>query len=49
MAQRGIDYVVIGPHERTALHADETAFQARYPVLVEDGEWTIYDVRGAQP
>ena len=49
MARLGIDYVVIGPHERTDLHANEAAFQARYPVLVTVGEWTVYDVRGAVP
>jgi hypothetical protein len=49
MAAIGIDYVVIGPHERDQLGANEAAFKARYPVLVQVGEWTVYDVRGAQP
>jgi len=48
LAERGIDYVVIGPHERQTLHADEAAFRARYPVLVQVGAWTVYDVRGAK-
>ena len=34
LAERGIDFVVIGPHERDALEADEAAFRSRYPVLV---------------
>jgi hypothetical protein len=45
----GIDYVVIGPHERDDLHADDATFRARYPILVQVGEWTVYDVRGAKP
>jgi hypothetical protein len=49
LAQRGIDYVVIGPHERDQLGADEAAFRQRYPVLVTVGRWTVYDVRGAVP
>jgi hypothetical protein len=49
MAAIGIDYVVIGPHERDQLGANEAAFKARYPVLVQVGEWTVYDVRGAHP
>ena len=47
LAQRGIDYVVIGPHERDALGADEGAFRDRYPVLTQVGPYTVYDVRGA--
>jgi hypothetical protein len=49
LAERGIDFVVIGPNERDALQADEAAFRSRYPVLVSAGEWTVYDVRGALP
>jgi hypothetical protein len=49
LAERGVDYVVIGPHEREALGADEAAFRARYPVLLQVGDWTVYDVRGARP
>jgi hypothetical protein len=49
MARLGIDYVVIGPHERSDLDANEAAFEARYPVLVTVGDWTVYDVRGAVP
>lgn len=49
IAKHGIDYVVIGPHERDQFHADEAAFQKRYPVLVTVGRWTVYDVRGAVP
>ncbi len=49
LAARGIDYVVIGPHERDQLGADEAAFKARYPVLVQVGDWTVYDVRDAHP
>ena len=33
----------------TDLDANEAAFQARYPVLVTVGDWTVYDVRGAVP
>ena len=49
LAQRGIDFVVIGPNERDTLQADEAAFRARYPVLVEVGDWVVFDVRGAVP
>ncbi len=49
LAKRGIDYVVIGPHERDQLGADEAAFRKRYPILVTVGDWTVYDVRGAVP
>ncbi len=49
LAERGIDFVVIGPHEREALQADEEAFRSRYPVLTSAGDWTVYDVRGAVP
>ena len=33
LAERGIDFVVIGPMSETGLQADEAAFRARYPVL----------------
>jgi hypothetical protein len=49
IAKHGIDYVVIGPHERKDLQADEAAFRKRYPVLVTVGDWTVFDVRGAVP
>jgi hypothetical protein len=49
LAERGIDFVVIGPHERDALGADEGAFRERFPVLTKAGDWTVYDVRGAAP
>jgi hypothetical protein len=41
----GVDYVVIGPDERTTLGADETAFAARFPVAVETDQYRVYDVR----
>ena len=47
LAERGIDYVVIGPHERKDLGANEAAFKARYPVAIQVGPYTVYDVRGA--
>ncbi len=47
LARLGIDFVVIGPHERDELDADEQSFRDRYPVLVGEGAWTVYDVRGA--
>ena len=49
LAERGIDFVVIGPHERKDLAADEAAFRERYPVLVTVGDWTVFDVRDARP
>jgi hypothetical protein len=48
LAKRHIDYVVIGPHERDVLHADEAGFQARFPILVRIGPYAVYDVRGAR-
>ncbi len=42
----GIDYVVIGPDERTDLGADEDAFRERYPVAIETDGYRVYDVRG---
>jgi hypothetical protein len=42
----GIDYVVIGPDERTNLGAAEEAFRQRYPVAFETDGFRVYDVRG---
>ena len=44
LAAYGIDYVLIGPDERTDLGADEDAFRARYPVALETGPFRVYDV-----
>ncbi len=49
LASLGIDFVVIGPHERDDLDANEAAFRDRYPVLVSEGAWAVYDVRDARP
>jgi hypothetical protein len=41
----GVGAVVIGPEERSNLGADEDAFRARYPVIVETPFYTVFDTR----
>jgi len=43
--EHGVDYVVIGPDERTTLGANEAAYAARFPVVVATAQWRVYDVR----
>ena len=40
-----VDYVVIGPDERSTLHANEAAYAARFPVAAETANYRVYDVR----
>lgn len=40
-----VDYVVIGPDERSTLHADEAAYAARFPVVAATESYRVYDVR----
>jgi hypothetical protein len=47
LAASPIDFVVIGPHERTQLRADEDAFRARFPIAVQTANYRVYDVRSA--
>ena len=45
LAGYGVDYVVIGPIERSELGANEEAFRARYPIAVSTENYAVYDVR----
>ncbi len=47
LAASPIDYVVIGPLERTALGANEQAFRERFPITVQTANYRVYDVRSA--
>ena len=40
-----VDYVVIGPDERSTLHANEAAYAARFPVVASTESYRVYDVR----
>jgi len=40
-----IDYVVIGPNERSEMHANEDGFRARYPVIAQSPTYEVFDVR----
>jgi hypothetical protein len=40
-----VDYVVIGPDERATLGANETAYAARFPVVLSTATYRVYDVR----
>jgi hypothetical protein len=44
LARYGIDYVVIGPDERSSWHATERAFE-RYPVAARSGSYTVFRIR----
>jgi hypothetical protein len=43
-----VDYVVIGPDERSTLHANEAAYAARFPVVASTQNYRVYDVRSLQ-
>ena len=40
-----VDYVVIGPDERSTLNANEAAYADRFPVVAETESYRVYDVR----
>jgi hypothetical protein len=40
-----VDYVVIGPDERSTLHANEAAYAAQFPVVASTANYRVYDVR----
>ena len=40
-----VSYVIIGPQERAYPALNEEYFKTRYPILIENDETTIYDVR----
>ncbi len=44
IARAGIDDVVIGPYERDQLGANEDAFRARYPVVIDTGDYQVFAV-----
>jgi uncharacterized membrane protein len=41
----GVDYVVIGPEERTRLGANLEAYRARYPRVVRTIQYEVFVVR----
>jgi hypothetical protein len=43
----GVDYVVVGPHERRAFAVDEEWFSSRFPVLLASPSYRVYRVGGA--
>lgn len=43
----GVQFVVIGPHERADFRADEGSFRSRYPVVLAEGETRVYAVGDA--
>jgi hypothetical protein len=45
LRQYKVDYVVIGPTERSALKANEAAYAARFPVVASTANYRVYDVR----
>ncbi|HET7026483.1 MAG TPA: hypothetical protein VFI28_02200 [Candidatus Limnocylindrales bacterium] len=47
LASSGIDFVVIGPKERTELGANEDAFRQRFPIVAQTASYRVYDVRTA--
>ena len=40
-----VDYVVIGPDERSTLNANEAAYADRFPVAARTENYRVYDVR----
>jgi hypothetical protein len=47
IAANHIDYVVIGTYERTSVGADESAFRARYRVVIDTGNYQVFAVSPA--
>lgn len=47
IARYGIDFLVIGPAERTDLEFDEASLVAKYPVIARTTDWLVLDVRAA--
>ncbi len=45
LRQYKVDYVVIGPDERSTLKANEAAYAARFPVVASTQDYRVYDVR----
>ena len=45
LRQYKVDYVVIGPDERSTLRANEAAYAARFPVVASTQDYRVYDVR----
>jgi hypothetical protein len=45
LRQYKVDYVVIGPDERSTLKANEAAYAARFPVVASTQNYRVYDVR----
>lgn len=44
IGQYPIDYILIGPHERSNLHANQTYFNQNFPVAYQSQNYTIYKV-----
>ena len=47
LTRYAVDYVLIGPYERDEHGADPAAWAARYPVVLEVGDYRVFDVRRA--
>jgi len=45
LARLGVDYVIIGPVERAQLTADEGYFMSLYPVVIDHGEYRVYQTK----
>ncbi|HEX5082981.1 MAG TPA: hypothetical protein VFY40_13120 [Blastocatellia bacterium] len=41
----GVDYVLVGPIERSELAPDETPFGSRYPVVIDHAGYRVYKVK----
>jgi hypothetical protein len=48
LRQYKVDYVLIGPDERSTLGANEAAYAARFPVAAQTENFRVYDVRSVR-
>jgi uncharacterized membrane protein len=44
LSRLNIDYIIIGPIERSQLAVDEVSFANLYPVVIEHGEYRVYQI-----
>jgi hypothetical protein len=45
LTRLGVDYVLVGPIERSELAPDETPFGSRYPVVIDHAGYRVYKVK----